>query len=53
MGKKPTWDAQAAEEAARKAAYRKALEEEFQVLEAAVRKSFIAWLLVSSASRGG
>ena len=47
------------EEAARKAAYRKALEEEVEAVEtveaveAVVRKAYTAWLVASLASRGG
>ena len=57
VDKKPTWELPAAEEAARKAAYRKALEEEVEAgnkaVEAAVRKAYTAWLAASRASRGG
>ena len=57
MDENSTRDVLAAEEAAWKAAYRKALEEEVEAgdkaLEAAVRKACTAWLLASSASRRG
>ena len=59
MDKKPTGELPAAEEAARKAAYRKALEEEVEAVEtveaveAVVRKAYTAWLVASLASRGG
>ena len=59
MDENSTRDVLAAEEAAWKAAYRKALEEEVEAVEtveaveAVVRKAYTAWLVASLASRGG